>query len=165
MAYQQFDPLGPFDITYTYSSTFAGAYLTQTNMPDTQMPDSGAPIVHHVISGNYDFNTGLLTSFTDENSQTYTYTYDTYAAAHARQPSGRRDQTKFLYPDPNTVERQRLITGTTYDDFKVKFDGLGRPYQTQQVTPDCASYIKVDTTYDSVGRAIDRFQSLLPDQP
>ena len=53
--------------------------------------------------------------------------------------------------DPNTVERQRLITGTSFDDFKVKFDGIGRPYQNQQLTPDCAGYIKVDTSYDVVG--------------
>jgi len=138
--------------TYTYSSTFLGAYLTQTNMPDTQMPDTGAPVVHHVISGNYDFNTGLLASFTDENSQTYSYQYDNMLRlTQGNHPDG--GITKFNYPDPNTVERQRLITGSTYDDYKVKFDGLGRAYETQQLTPECPSYIKVDTTYDSLGRA------------
>ena len=152
LPYQDYDPLGHFT-QYMYSSSFAGAYLTQTNMPDTQMPDTGAPVVHHVFSGNYDFNTGLLTSFTDENGQPYTYTYDSLMLrlTQGNHPDG--GITKFFYPDPNTVERQRLITGTTYDDYKVKFDGLGRPYQTQQLTPDCTSYIKVDTTYDSVGRA------------
>jgi RHS repeat-associated protein len=149
--YQTIDPLGNVT-TFSYSPSFYGTYLTQTNLPDTQMPDSGAPIIHHVISGNYDFNTGVLLSFTDENSQNYTYTYDVMLRlAQGNHPDG--GITKFLYPDPNTVERQRLITGTTYDDFKVKFDGVGRPYQTQQSTPDCAGWIKVDTTYDSVGRA------------
>jgi RHS repeat-associated protein len=145
------DPLG-HTTNYTYSGTFQGAYLTQTNMPDTQMPDSGAQVVHHVISGNYDFNTGLLTSFTDENGQQYTYTYDSLMLrlTQGNHPDG--GITKFFYPDSNTVERQRLISGTTYDDFKVKFDGVGRPYQTLQSTPDCASWIKVDTGYDSVGR-------------
>jgi RHS repeat-associated protein len=137
--------------SYTYSPTFLGAYLTQTNLPDTQMPDSGAPVVHHVISGDYDFNTGLLLTFTDENGQPYSYTYDVMLRlTQGNHPDG--GITKFLYPDPNTVERQRLITGTTYDDFKVKFDGVGRPYQTLQLTPDCASWIKVDTAYDLVGR-------------
>jgi RHS repeat-associated protein len=149
-AYQTIDPLGNVT-TFTYSPSFYGAYLTQTNLPDTQMPDSGAPIVHHVISGNYDFNTGVLLSFTDENSQNYTYTYDVMLRlAQGNHPDG--GITKFFYPDPNTVERQRLITGTTYDDFKVKFDGVGRPYQTLQLTPDCASSIKVDTQYDVAGR-------------
>jgi hypothetical protein len=151
LPYQSYDPLNHMT-QYTYDPAFYGAYLTQTNMPDTQMPDPGAPIVHHVISGNYDFNTGILTSFVDENSQPYTYTYEPnlLRLTQGNHPDG--GITKFLYPDPNTVERQRLITGTTYDDFKVKFDGVGRPYQTQHLTPDCASYIKVDTTYDSVGR-------------
>jgi RHS repeat-associated protein len=149
--YQTIDPLGHVT-TFSYSPGFYGAYLTQTNLPDTQMPDSGATIVHHVISGNYDFNTGLLTSFTDENGQPYSYQYDSLMLrlTQGNHPDG--GITKFFYPDPNTVERQLLISGTKYDDFKVKFDGVGRPYQTQQLTPDCTSYIKVDTVYDPVGR-------------
>src|SRR4029077_12515331 len=144
------DPLN-HTTTYTYSSIFAGAYLTQTNLPDTQMPDSGAPIVHHIISGNYDFNTGLLTTFTDENLQNYTYTYDIMLLlTQGNHPDG--GQTLFTYPNVTTVERQRLITGPTYDDYKVLFDGLGRPIQTQQATPDCTSKIKVDTVYDVAGR-------------
>ena len=127
------DPLN-HTTSYTYSSTFAGAYMTQTNLPDTQMPDTGAPIVHHVISGNYDLNTGLLTSFTDENSQTFTYTYDNMLRlTQGNHPDG--GQTIFTYPDANTVTRQRLITTGTYDSYTAKFAGLGRPYQTQQVTP------------------------------
>jgi YD repeat-containing protein len=137
--------------SYTYSSGFQGAYLTQTNLPDTQMPDSGATVVHHIITGDYDFNTGLLTKFTDENSQSYTYTYDNMLRlTEGDHPD--QGVTKFSYPDSNTVERQRLITGTTFDDYKVKFDGLGRAYQTQQLTPDCPSYIKVDTLFDLIGR-------------
>jgi RHS repeat-associated protein len=144
------DPLGRYT-QFTYSSVFAGAYLTQTNLPDTKMPDSGAPVVHHVISGSYDLNTGLLTTFTDENGQSFTYTYDNMLRlTEGDHPDG--GWTKFFYPDPNTVERQRLIAGTTYDDYKVKFDGVGRPNQTLQLTPDCTSYIKVDTAYDSAGR-------------
>ncbi len=138
--------------TYTYSSGFLGAYLTQTHMPDTQMPDSGAPIVHHIINGNYDYNTGLLTSFTDENGQAFSYTYDNMLRlATASHPDG--GQTRFTYPDPLTVDRQRLIDTTRYDHYQVGFDGLGRPIQTRQFTPDCASSIKVDTTYDLAGRA------------
>ena len=151
LPYQSYDPLGHFT-QYTYSSTFAGAYLTQTNLPDTQMPETGAPIVHHVISGSYDFNTGLLTSFTDENSQQYTYTYDNMLRlTQGNHPDG--GQTLFTYPTVTSIQRQRLITGTTYDTYKVIFDGLGRPIQTQQITPDCTSGIKVDTTYDVVGRS------------
>jgi RHS repeat-associated protein len=136
--------------TYTYSATFLGAYVTQTNMPDTQMPDPGATVVPHVISGNYDLNTGLLTSFTDENSQTYTYQYDPLMLrlTQGNHPDG--GQTLFNYPDPNTVQRQRLIAGTTYDSYTAKFDGLGRSYETLAVTP--SGTVEVDTVYDSQGR-------------
>ena len=145
------DPLG-HATNFTYSTTFLGAYLTQTNLPDTQMPDTGAPVVHHVVSANYDLNTGLLTRFTDENGQNFTYSYDIMLRlTEGDHPDG--GITKFFYPDPNTVERQRLITGSTYDDYKIKLDGLGRQYQTQRLTPDCGSYIKIDTTYDVLGRS------------
>jgi YD repeat-containing protein len=141
--YQSYDPLGN-TTTYTYSSGFYGAYPTQTNLPNTGS-------VHHVISGNYDFNTGLLTSFTDENTQNYSYTYDNMLRlTQANHPDG--GITKFTYPDPNTVERQRLISGTTYDFLESKYDGVGRAYQTQLATPDCSSNIQVNTAYDVVGR-------------
>jgi RHS repeat-associated protein len=149
LPYETWDPLQHFS-KYTYSLSFAGAYLTQTNLPDTQMPDQGAPIVHHIISGNYDFNTGLLTTFTDENSQQYIYSYDALMLrlAQGNNPDG--GETIFNYPDPLTVTRQRLITGTTFDSYTVKFDGLGRPIQTQQVTP--SGIALTDTIYDAVGR-------------
>ncbi|HEY6251340.1 MAG TPA: RHS repeat-associated core domain-containing protein [Candidatus Angelobacter sp.] len=143
------DPLN-HTTSFTYSSSFAGAYMTQTNLPDTQMPDSGAPIVHHVVSGNYDFSTGLLTSFTDENSQQFTYSYDLMLRlTQGNHPDG--GQTVFTYPDPNTVTRQRLMTAGNYEGlYTAKFDGLGRSYQTQQITP--SGTVLIDTTYDSVGR-------------
>jgi RHS repeat-associated protein len=144
------DPLG-HATTYSYSSTFLGAYLTQTNKPDTQMPDTGAPVVHHIVTGDYDFNTGALTRYTDENGQNFLYHYELMLRLQeADHPDG--GQALFTYPDANTVERQRLISGTAFDDYKVKFDGLGRPIQTLKLTPECATYIKADTVYDSVGR-------------
>ncbi len=143
------DPLG-HATSYTYSSAFAGAYVTQTNMPDTQMPDSGAPVVHHIVSGNYDFNTGLLTSFTDENSQNYTYQYDIMLRlTQANHPD--QGQTLFTYPDPNTVARKRLLSSGTYEGlYTTKFDDLGRSIESLQVTP--SGTVEVDTTYDSLGR-------------
>jgi len=141
------DPKGNIT-SYTYSPTFVGAYLTQANLPDTQMPDQGAPIVHHVISGGYDFNTGLLTSFTDENGQQYSYQYDNMLRlTQGNHPDG--GQTKFTYPDSLSVQRQRLIAGSTFDSFTAKFDGLGRSVQSQQVTP--SGTVLTDTTYDATG--------------
>jgi RHS repeat-associated protein len=136
--------------TYSYAPDFVGAYMTQTNMPDTLMPDTGAIVVHHVISGWYDFNTGLLTRFTDENSQNFTYQYDSLMLrlTQGNHPDG--GQTIFTYPDPNTVERQQLISGSTYDTVFAKFDGLGRPIQSQHLT--LSGTILADTIYDTVGR-------------
>src|SRR6185503_19040801 len=61
-AYQQIDPLG-HPTTYTYDSFYAGAYATQTCSPTTGS-------VAHCVSGTYDFNTGVLTSLTNENATT-----------------------------------------------------------------------------------------------
>lgn len=150
LPYQSYDPLNHMT-QYTYDASFYGAYLTQTNMPDTQNY-SGGPVTHHIISGSYDFNTGLLTRFTDENSQNFTYTYDDMLRLkQGNHPDG--GQTVFTYPDPNTVTRQELVTNTpsnVWDTFTAKFDGLGRTHQTQHSTPACT--VLTDTTYDVVGR-------------
>src|SRR5262249_57150310 len=111
--------------TLPYSAPFPGAYVTHPNMPDT-----GSPAVHHVIGGNYDFNTGLLTSFTDENSHTFTYQYDNMLRlAQGNHPDG--GQTLFTYPDPVTIQRQRLLTAGGYDTFIPKFHRPGRSFQSQ----------------------------------
>ena len=136
--------------SFAYSTNYAGAYLTQTNAPDTQMPDVGAPVVHHVTNATYDYNTGLMASFTDENSNQSSYQYDpaTLRLKQSNHPDG--GSTKFFYPNPTTVERQRLISGTTHDDSFVYIDGLGRTTQTQLNAPGCT--VLADTTYDANGR-------------
>jgi YD repeat-containing protein len=135
--------------SFTYSTDFAGAYLTQTNLPDTQMPDTGAPLVHHQTSASYDYNTGLMTSATDENGNPFTYQYDTARLLLTQANHPDQGSTKYFYPNPTTVERQRAIDSSHYDDYFVHFDGLGRPIQTQQITPTCT--VLVDTTYDAAG--------------
>ncbi len=135
---------------FSYSANYAGAYLTQTNAPDTQMPDPNAPIVHHVTSATYDYNTGLLGSFTDENGNPFSYQYDNARLRLTQANHPDKGWTKFFYPNSTTVERQRSIDGIRFDDYFVYFDGLGRTVQTQQITPTCT--VQVDTTYDSVGR-------------
>ncbi|HEV3316153.1 MAG TPA: BPSL0067 family protein [Candidatus Angelobacter sp.] len=142
------DPMGN-TTTYSYSSNFAGAYMTQTTLPNTRMPESGAPLVYHFVNGGYDFDTGLLTSFTDENNQTYTYQYDNMLRlTQANHPDG--GQTLFTFPSTTQVERRRLISGSIYDDFKVNFDGVGRSIQSQQATP--SGTVLTDITYDVAGR-------------
>jgi hypothetical protein len=116
------DPLN-HTTNYTYSNTYAGAYVTGT-----------CNALSQCVSGAYDFNTGLLTSFTDLNSNTFTYTYDNMLRlTQGNHPDG--GWTKFFYPNPTTVERQRALTSSTHDDYFALFDGLGRTIQTQQATP------------------------------
>jgi RHS repeat-associated protein len=130
---------------YTYSPTYAGAYLTQT-----QSPDTGS--VHHIVSGAYDFNTGLLTSFTDQNSQVSNYNYDVLSRmTSASLPGG--GSVGFVYTDtvPMQVQKTVAITGSLSKVTKSIFDGLGRDSQSQLLgDPDCqggSGLVKIDFTY------------------
>src|SRR5205085_5726241 len=53
--HQQTDPLG-HTITHSYDAAYWGAYSTRT-----------CNALNQCVSGTYDFNTGVLTSFTDAN--------------------------------------------------------------------------------------------------
>ena len=135
--------------TYAYSPTFYGAYVTQTTFPPTNSPNPA----NHIISGNYDFNTGLLTGFTDQNNNTTNYTYDvmlrptnvTYAS-----PDG--GQTNFNYANPTTVEMKKSIDGTRWTDSFVYYDGLGRESRSMSINDEASPYDQVDTCYDADGR-------------
>jgi len=149
MSYQVTDP-GGHTTTYSYSSTYVGAYVTQTNFPDT-----GSPAVHHIVSGVYDFNTGLLTTFTDQNTQPSTYTYDALSRiASASFPDGR--QAIFVRNDTPlavSVERKNKINSTNWTDMYVKFDGLGRSIRKMTANGEGTPWDQVDTCYDASGRA------------
>jgi RHS repeat-associated protein len=148
--YQSIDPLN-HKTTHAYDSAYAGAYPTQTTNALNQS-----------VSGGYDFNTGLLTSFTDANNQTSSYSYDTRwrmsSAVFPADSSGNHPETDFKYPDAITVERMKKQQGAiscTVDashcivDYAY-FDGVGRTKQTRLVDPAGDDF--VDTTYDAAGR-------------
>lgn len=151
MPYQVTDP-GGHVTTLAYSSANAGAYVTQTTMPTTNSPNNSA----HVISGTYDFNTGLLASFTDQNSQTTNYNYDPlWRISSANFPGG--GQTTFNYPDLLTIERVQLMaTGISTDGF-FHFDGLGREIRRISANDETTPWDQVDTCYDVRGSV--RFKS------
>jgi RHS repeat-associated protein len=139
--YQPKDPLlNP--TTYTYDST--GAYPSQVCNAKNQCSYSA-----------YDFNTGLLTTFTDANgsalgdpAHTTTYTYDSMLRPLCTNlPDG--GQTCASYPDPNHVTQQKKVTSSLTDASAVVLDDLGRTSQTQHTLPNGVA--KVDTTYDTVG--------------
>lgn len=124
---------------YAYSQDYAGAYLTQTTMPPTGS-------VAHKVSGTYDFNTGVLASYTDENSNPSTYSYDGLARATAAvYPDG--GGLALSYPNLQTVDETRLLDVGRSTTGQSIFDGMGRI--VQYISP---SGSKTDTRYDNDGR-------------
>ena len=148
MPYETVDPNG--NVTkFTYSATDNGAYMTQTNFPDTTSPS----LAHHVISGTYDFNTGQLNNFTDQNSQVSSYIYDLLGRiTSANFPDF--GLTTFTYNDVALsayVERDEKINSSATNQFRINFDGMGRRKQTQ-LRSDPVGIDYVDYTYDENGR-------------
>lgn len=147
MPYSSTDPNGN-TTSFTYSSTDNGAYMTQTKFPDTTSPT----LSHHIISGTYDFNTGELNNFTDQNGNPTSYAYDLLGRiTSATFPDG--GLTTFSYNDVALsayVERDETIAAGKINMFRVGFDGLGRRKQTQLRSDVSTDY--VDYTYDEIGR-------------
>ena len=136
--HQQTDPLG-HTTTHSYDSAYLGAYSTKTQ-----------DALNYVVSGTYDFSTGLLTSFTNANAtsqasgnisgdsaHTSNYAYDFMSrmtsATLPADPSGNQPQTTFNYPDLTTVERLHKITASLTDDAFTYLDGLGRTIQAKHI--------------------------------
>jgi len=162
--YQAIDPLS-HTTTHSYDPFYVGAYPTQTCSPATNG-------VTHCVSGTYDFNTGVLTSLTNENAasqangntpgdsaHTSNYTYDfMFRITSAQAPpdpanSGLHATTSFNFSAPNTfplsVQRSKSVTTALSDSATSFFDGLGRGYKSQHVLPNGTA--TVDTTFDLAG--------------
>jgi RHS repeat-associated protein len=124
------------------------------------------------VSGTYDFNTGVLTSLTNENAtlqasgnspgdsaHTSNYSYDyMFRVTSAQAPpdpanGGVRAQTSFTFSAPNSfplsVQQSKSITTALSDSATNFFDGLGRSYQGQHVLPNGTAI--VDSTFDAGG--------------
>jgi RHS repeat-associated protein len=161
---QAIDPLG-HTTTFSTDLAYLGTYVTETCSPTT----SGST---HCVSGTFDFNTGLITSFTNENatSQAYGttpgdnahtsfYTYDNmFRLISAQAPpdpnnGGLSNTNNFNFSAPNvfpiTAQRVKSVTGPPSDSRTSLFDGLGRSYKTQRAVP--GNLATVDTTFDLAG--------------
>src|SRR5260370_34443548 len=100
-----------------------------------------------------------MTSFTDANSQTSDFSYDSmWRMTSAQGPpdpanNNARAQTSFTYSAPNTyplnIQRQQSITSSINDVATAYFDGLARGYQGTHATP--AGTVYSDTTFDGLG--------------
>ncbi len=133
--------------TFSYSSAFAGAYLTHTRLPDTTSPN----FAQHVVGANYDFSTGMLTSSTDQNGQPTTYAFDNMLRPTTiSYPDG--GQTNLYYPDANTVEMQRKMDATRWTDQFVRVDGVGREIRRISANDEPTPWDQADTCYDARGK-------------
>jgi RHS repeat-associated protein len=149
--YQTIDPLN-HTVTFTYDPTYAGAYVTQTCPPTTNG-------VTHCVSGAYDFTSGLLTAFTDQNGGTSNYGYDIFGRLTLGQEpadptnGNSRPNISFTFPVtvsfPFTFTRNKSITPSLSDSVTTLLDGVGRPYQTQHAVPGNTAV--VDTSFDAFG--------------
>ena len=108
--------------TYYYDNAYAGAFLTKT-----QMPTTGSIV--HTVSALYDFNTGLMTSYTDQNNNPTTYTYDPLLRiTNAAFPDQGCEQLSY----PSFISAQKIICMNSGQSVQttINFDGLGRPVNT-----------------------------------
>jgi YD repeat-containing protein len=139
MPYQQFDPKYPTSAaaTFEYSPTYMGAFLTKKTLRQTGS-------VQHVFQYGYDFNTGLLSSMTDQNQHVTSYLYDAMRRlTSATPPIG---GITYQYPDNWTMHKEQVDGVETY----TYFDGLGRPKRTRRIDPH--GDVFVETTFDALGR-------------
>lgn len=127
--------------TYAYSGTYIGAF-----------PTTVTNALNQSTTHTYDLNTGLLTSTTDPNGQTTSFTYDNmWRLASVTYPDGgssviSHQETSF----PNTATLTKKITSSQNYVTKDVFDGVGRVSQSQ-VSPGTQT-IFTDFTYDADGR-------------
>ncbi|HEV3037800.1 MAG TPA: RHS repeat-associated core domain-containing protein [Candidatus Angelobacter sp.] len=154
--YQDIDGLR-HTTTYAYDPVFAGAYVTQTTteVPDVTGVHAGSS--SQSTSALYDFNTGLLTSFSDANSQITTYTYNDplYRLTKVTRPPGGGSTSVFYGDDVRNTYHQTLtdLDGTNSLQSYKFFDGFDRPVRLVQFDGTAnAPWIATDTFYDSLGR-------------
>lgn len=112
------------------------------------------------VSGGYDCNTGLLTSFTDANGNTTNVAYDgmrritgvTYPQIMLPSGTAAHPVTSFSYVDSqNTVTRTILGNPDPNQTTTVVFDAFGREIH-RYTAGSPGGQVTVDTTYDAEGR-------------
>jgi RHS repeat-associated protein len=120
-------------------------------------PTSVANPLGQTTSSCYDLSTGLVTSETDENSQTTSYSYD---SSNRMTSIGYSDGGQVMYtytdttPNPYYVFQRKINSSTNFTE-KGTADGFGRLIQTQVTVPaaTCSGgYSYSDITYDDLGR-------------
>lgn len=158
---------------FRYDST--GTYVTEVDMPSTNNSVmTGLPTVAHVIKTQQDFNTGFVTSTTDQNGNVTTFDYDNMGR-RLHQTNSDGGQVAYNYNAfgavisnlntawfPGTIDStSNLSTLARITDTDVTYDGLGRSVRTRKLLSSTgsgtsANYVRAttDTTYDAFGRLL-----------
>jgi RHS repeat-associated protein len=159
---QSIDPMGNIS-SHSYDPFYNGAYPTKT-----------CNAASHCVSATYDFNTGVVTSFTNANATTQAsgntpgdsahttrYLYDNQARmTQAISPpdpdsNGAQAVTAFNYPVPISlpfsVSRSKSTTTALADSVTTTYDGLGRPFKTVH---NSAGGDTVLTSYDGLDHVV-----------
>ncbi len=132
--------------TYYYYTSCGNSFLTSVTLPVNSMSRSMT----------WNCTGGVMTSFTDENSQEVkiNYTKDAYFW----RPESAQDQlqnvTNFTYSSLTQTESYMNFNGQISTvDVLTTLDGLGRPYLTQRKQGQSSSfYDSVEQQYDALGR-------------
>ncbi|HMX24700.1 MAG TPA: DUF2380 domain-containing protein [Blastocatellia bacterium] len=140
-------------------NTFAYATSATTPVPDA----SGYYASNQAFASNtvYDFNTGRVTTSTDANNQTTTYSYrddantiDPLIRLRKVTLPGGLGETKYDFGDTpgNLYARTRTKqNATTWLDDYSYFDGMGRAWRSGHFEATNSWSVK-DTEYDTLGR-------------
>jgi YD repeat-containing protein len=148
------DPLGHNPETDTYSSTYYGAYPTQV-----------CNALGQCTTYTYDFNSGLMLTMTDPNTQETSYSYDCMLRpTEIVHPDSSEETLTYIYGGSNGcgsgnpysgAEHSLIVNSSITSTNTTNFDALGRTVQTYSSVPasTCSGgYAYVDTTYDPNGR-------------
>src|ERR1039458_4555054 len=139
--------------TTTYTYGHQAVYLTQTTLPTTQAYGGGT--VNHIVSADYDANTGLMSWFKDQNNQQTTYGYDlSRRITSVSYPDGGQISADYYdyAPTPYLTTSTLINSSVGSMTKKVAFDGLGRTVHSALTSdPEGSGTDSVDTTHDAVG--------------
>jgi len=136
--------------TIAYDST--GAFPHQITYPVT----GGA---QHIESFSYDANTGLETSYTDQNNQVRQYAYsDTlFRLTSVKSAVNTPAEAWTIYGYPSMTQTNIAQDQVSKGDGKIQrtilYDGFGKPIHTQ-LASDPTGTIYTDIGYDPLGRKV-----------
>lgn len=137
------DPCGHTS-TYAYSMTYWAAFPTTVTNALSQSTNNA-----------YDFNIGHLSSTTDPNSLSMSFSYDAlWRLSQVNYPNGAVDT--IIYQEasfPFTAALNKQINPSQTQTTTSVFDGFGRITQSQ-LNSDPQGIVYTDTTYDALGRVV-----------